>query len=293
MIHEVDAETFAETCLCKESCSLAEVSRLARLLLRDKDTLTFGAFVHVKGGLRLATNRFPDSVRILSRCLAKMFPRDHFLTMQLQRSRAQDPHKDRQNAHFPTLLLNLSPEAPGGTWIEDPQGREAVLCSDGETRLGTTLRGVAYRFSARSHWHGAAATPQERLVLLAWVPAGWTCLGNLEIDRLCRLGFRLPDRASEERCRMSEWSARTMVQRSLEEVVQSVRRWDAGVLQHQVSSCAALHVCMSSDEEVQPSVGELNWELTPRAIICLDSDRDEDTSQNSDVVQCVDPEFMN
>ena len=186
-----------------------------------------------------------------------MFPRDHFLTMQLQRSRAQDPHKDRQNAHFPTLLLNLSPEAPAGTWIEDPQGREAVLCSDGETRLGTTLRGVAYRFSARSHWRGAAATPQERLVLLAWVPAGWTltCLGNLEIDRLCRLGFRLPDRASEERCRMSEWSARTTIQRSLEEVVQAERRWDAGVLRHQVSGCAALHVCMSSDEEVQPSGG--------------------------------------
>ena len=91
MIYEVDAETYAETCLCRESCSLAEVGRLARLLLRDKDTLTFGAFVHVKGGLRLATNRFPDSVRILSRCLAEMFPRDYFLTMQPQRSRARPP----------------------------------------------------------------------------------------------------------------------------------------------------------------------------------------------------------
>ena len=249
--------------------------------------------MHVKGGLRLATDKFPDSVRMLSRCLAKMFPRDYFLTMQLQRSRTQDPHKDRQNAHFPTLLLNLSPEAPGGTWIEDPRGHEPARCSDGKTRRGTTLRGAAYRFSARSHWHGAAAMPQERLVLLAWVPAGWTCLGNLEISRLCRLGFRLPDRASEERCRMSEWSARTTIQRSLEEVVQVEKRWGAGALRHQVNGCSALHVCMSSDEEVQPPGGDLNCELTPRATICLDSDRDEDASQNSDVVQCVESEFKN
>ena len=194
---------------------------------------------------------------------------------------------------FPTLLLNLSPEAPGGTWIEDPRGHEPARCSDGKTRRGTTLRGAAYRFSARSHWHGAAAMPQERLVLLAWVPAGWTCLGNLEISRLCRLGFRLPDRASEERCRMSEWSARTTIQRSLEEVVQVEKRWGAGALRHQVNGCSALHVCMSSDEEVQPPGGDLNCELTPRATICLDSDRDEDASQNSDVVQCVESEFKN
>ena len=75
--------------------------------------------------------------------------------------------------------------------------------------------------------------------------------------------------------------------------MQVEKRWGAGALRHQVSGCAALHVCMSSDEEVQPSGGDLNWELTPRAIICLDSDWDEDASQNSDGVQCVDSEFKN
>ena len=96
--------------------------------------------MHVRGGVRNTTYRYPESSRLFTQVIRDAFPRDFFLTVQLQRTRNQQPHKDRQNAYLPTLLLNLSPGARGGTCIEDPQGHEWVAsCSLGMDTCGMGL----------------------------------------------------------------------------------------------------------------------------------------------------------
>ena len=208
--------------------SVNDARRLAETLLRGRDVLALGAYVHVKGGVRSTTHRYPESTRMLARMVGKVFPRDFFCAMQLQRTHSQGPHKDRQNAHFPTLLLNLSPGALGGTWVEDQRGQEWVRCMD-----GTLRRGSPYRFSGRSLWHMAAPTTEECLVLLAWVPAGWSCVGTSELANLP------PDMAAEERSRLSEWSTKALVQRSLVDVVQPKRHlWGLGPWGSATTACA-------------------------------------------------------
>ena len=98
------------------------VAQVATRLLADQDSVTLGAYVHVKTGVRPATRRIPETVKLLTAYVRQCFPTDPFLALEVKWSREARVHKDSQNSHCATLLCNLSEGSPGGTWIEDAAG---------------------------------------------------------------------------------------------------------------------------------------------------------------------------
>ena len=84
------------------------------------------------------------------------------------------------------------------------------------------------------------------------MPAGWNNLSTIHAQELRVLGFSFPDLASDERSQLSLWSTKAVVQQS---IVASLRLgrdtartpWATGLLQ----SPHQLHICLSSDEEVE------------------------------------------
>ena len=103
--------------------SYQDACDLAQLLLAVCDgPVAFGAYVRVKAGIRVNTHAYPETTRFFAKFLADEFPGDSFLTLQIQLNRYREPHRDHQNSSLPSLICNLSPTSPGGTWVEDPEG---------------------------------------------------------------------------------------------------------------------------------------------------------------------------
>ena len=116
-------------------------------------------------------------------------PGDSFLTLQIQLNRHREPHRDHQNASLPSLICNLSPSSPGGTWVEDPEGSLPLECPDGRTRVGRIITGRRYRLSARDLWHASRPSFEDRLLLLGWTPAGWQHIPSADMAGLLSLGI--------------------------------------------------------------------------------------------------------
>eukprot|EP00439_Symbiodinium_sp_Y106_P062402 s29_g9.t1 len=260
-----------------------EALRVCETLIQDLGSpFSLGAYVRVRGGVRRHTRDFPEATRLLASFLAQEFPGEDFLTLQVERNKPATPHKDLQNSYFPSLLCNLTPGAPGGAWVEDPDGDQLRHCSDGKVRRGRMLRGKRYRLSARVLWHAAEelGPDSNRIVLIGWIPAGWTCISGPDSAYLRCLGFRFPDQDREARCALSEWKDRGLVQQKLvtstmpPSVVRGI--WPSGIL---VGS--SLHHCLSSDEESDAA------QIVSHRTIPVTLSADDSTSETSDEVILV------
>ncbi|CAE7264514.1 unnamed protein product [Symbiodinium sp. CCMP2456] len=157
-------------CGIMERQQIFEVCR--RLLQECEGSFTCGAFVRYKTGIRTQTKGFPETVRLLAAFMRREFPGSNFMAMQVQLNQELQPHKDVKNTALPTLICNLSPGAPGGTWVEHPEGTIRMLCADGLERRGHILSGTAYKLSARQLWHASVPAGCDRMLLIGWVPAG-------------------------------------------------------------------------------------------------------------------------
>ena len=163
------------------------------------------------------------------------------------------PHRDARNAAFPTLIVNLSEGHPGGTWIEDPRGSISMACSEGLTRQGRIITGRRYRISARQLRHSSVKAAQDRLLLLGYVPAGWSHSTQEDRCALQCLNFCAPIQHAEARSAMTLWrGVSSSTQTSLEafgvrssRALGGDRQWEDGRLKHM---CGELHICLSSDE---------------------------------------------
>ena len=217
---------------------------------RDQEgPVTFGAYVRVKAGIRSSTYQYPESTKLLTAFLADEFAEDAFLTIQIQRDVERTPHKDPRNSSHPTLLLNLSPGAPGGTWIESPRGTLALKCGDGIVRTGQVLTGHRYRISASRLWHATVPSTEERILLLGWVPAGWQHLEDTARSTLECLGFAMPLTFQRPPPSLTLWRGSAEVQKRLEDFgirQQTCHQWGHGVLRQDRH---VVHVCLSSDDE--------------------------------------------
>ena len=225
---------------------------MANLLLDyHQGPFASGAFVRVRAGLRVPMRDFPEATKLLAQHLSHEFPGDSFLTLQLQRNRDLGPHKDTKNSALPTLLCNLSPDAPGGTWVEDPTGDVTMACPDGSHRRGKILTGPRYRLSARRLWHATIPDDRDRILLLGWVPAGWRNLSPEDLAGLASLGFTAPAPNQEARGTSSVWRGNSELQKGLEDfgfskLRAAPRRWPSGTLN---SKAQCVHICLSSDDE--------------------------------------------
>ena len=230
-----------------------EVLRVARALLRDQEgPVTFGAYVRVKAGIRSLTYQYPESTKLLTAFLAEEFAGDAFMTIQIQRDVERTPHKDPRNSSHPTLLLNLSQGAPGGTWIESPRGTLALKCMDGIVRKGQVLTGHRYRISASRLWHATVPSTEERILLLGWVPAGWYHLEDAARSTLECLGFAMPQTLEGPPPSLTLWRGSAEVQKRLEDFgirQQTCPQWGHGVLRQDRH---VVHICLSSDDESRP-----------------------------------------
>ena len=249
----MDAERLAAEYLEHGEPGYEEVHRVATLLLDSlQEPFTTGAYVRVKSGVRAATHEYPDVTRLLAQHLAQEFPGDSFLTIQLQRNRCMDPHKDVRNSALPTLLCNLSPDAPGGTWVEDNKGPVPMMCPDGVNRQGRIITGKRYRLSARLLWHASTTDGRDRTLLLGWVPAGWHNLSREDMASLRMLGLVAPNTDDEAKGHLSLWRGAVEVQKGLMDYGFRGRastcrqRWPAGSLR---ASTQPIHVCLSSSDE--------------------------------------------
>ena len=170
------------------------------------------------------------------------------LTIRLQMNEGTVPHKDVQNTYLPSLVCNLSPGAPGGTWVEDSQGTHLKSCSDGEVRRGRIVQGDSYRISARKYWHAAVLEGDARIMLIAWVPAGWKHLVPADVESLKGAGFTFPNELEENRAELSDWKGEGLVQADIRTTLLRCPRhaiWRAGVLRRMPPT----HICLSSSDE--------------------------------------------
>ena len=195
----------------QEACALAQ-----QMLTVCEGPVALGAYVRVKAGIRQNTHAYPETTRFFAKFLADEFPGDSFLTLQIQMNRNREPHRDQQNASLPSLICNLSPHSPGGTWVEDPSGSLPMECPDGKVRLGTVITGRRYRLSTRDLWHASRPSMEDRLLLLGWVPSGWQHIPHTDMAGLLSLGFVAPHFESEQQGQLSRWGPDSQVQRSLE-----------------------------------------------------------------------------
>ncbi|CAE7938823.1 pol, partial [Symbiodinium necroappetens] len=241
----MEAERLAAEYLEHGEPGYEEVYRVATLLLDSlQEPFTTGAYVRVKSGVRAATHDYPEVTRLLAQHLTQEFPGDAFLTIQLQRNRCMDPHKDVRNSALPTLLCNLSPDAPGGTSVP-------MMCPDGVNRLGRIIAGKRYRLSARLLWHASTTDGRDRTLLLGWVPAGWQNLSHEDMASLRILGLAVPNNDDEAKGHLSLWRGAAEIQKGLADygfVARHAtrRQWPAGALK---SSTQTVHVCLSSSDE--------------------------------------------
>ena len=229
-----------------DACGIAQ-----QLLSLHQGPVALGAYVRVKAGIRQYTHSFPETTRFLARFLTDEFPKDCFLTLQVQINRNREPHKDMQNTSLPSLICNLSPSTPGGTWVEDSSGSVVLPCSDGKVRAGKILTGRRYRLSARDLWHATFPTHEDRVLLLGWTPAGWQHISPQDMSGLLSLGFVAPHQEMERQGQLSRWVHESCVQQGLEAfgfrtANKKPNFWNRGRLKY---SATDVIICISSDEE--------------------------------------------
>ncbi|CAE7852531.1 unnamed protein product [Symbiodinium necroappetens] len=224
--------------------TLQDLRQLASSMMELRSSFTFGAYVRVKTGVHSETKDFPQLVSVFTRYIRQQFPDAPFLTFRLQMNEGTSPHKDAQNTYLPSLICNLSPGAPGGTWVEDSRGTHLKSCSDGEVRRGCVIQGESYRISARKYWHAAVLDDDARIVLIGWVPAGWKHLAPADVNWLKGVGFVLPTETAEDRAELSDWRGVGLVQSGICETLLKRSVWKAGMLRQSPPVC----ICLSSDE---------------------------------------------
>ena len=235
----------------EDACGIAQ-----QLLSLYKGPVALGAYVRVKTGIRQHTHSLPETTRFFARFLADEFPGDCFLTLQVQINRNREPHKDVQNTRLPSLICNLSPSTPGGTWVEDSSGTVVLPCSDGRVRAGKILTGKRYRLSARDLWHATFSTYEDRVLLLGFTPAGWQHISSQDMSGLLSLGFVAPHPEAEKQGQLSRWGHEACVQQGLEAfgfrtANKAPRTWDRGCLKY---SSTEVIICISSEEEEEDVV---------------------------------------
>ena len=230
----------------EDACGIAR-----QLLSLHQGPVALGAYVRVKAGIRQHTHSFPETTRFLARFLTDEFPGDSFLTLQVQMNRNREPHKDLQNTSMPSLICNLSPSTPGGTWVEDSSGSVVLPCSDGRVRTGKILTGRRYRLSARDLWHATFPAREDRVLLLGFTPAGWQHIPSQDMSGLLSLGFVAPHPEEERQGQLSRWGHEACVQQGLEAfgfrtASRNTQPWSRGRLKY---STTEVIICISSDEE--------------------------------------------
>ena len=248
-----DLHRWASELLDQDRVTLQDLRQLASSMMELRSSFTFGAYVRVKTGVHSETKDFPQLVSVFTRYIRQQFPDAPFLTFRLQMNEGTSPHKDAQNTYLPSLICNLSPGAPGGTWVEDSRGTHLKSCSDGEVRRGCVIQGESYRISARKYWHAAVLDDDARIVLIGWVPAGWKHLAPADVNWLKGVGFVFPTETAEDRAELSDWRGVGLVQSGIRETLLKRSVWKAGMLRQSPPVC----ICLSSDEdEACPSMSD-------------------------------------
>ena len=105
------------------------------------------------------------------------------------------------------------------------------------------------------------------------------------------MGFVTPDKAAEERSRLSMWGPSVLVPRSLRDSWHaSPGMWPAGLLSLSTHD-SPLHICLSSDEEESdPARTDFMHDTTP----CVDTLGDNlSCERNSAVLICLDSDVEN
>ena len=250
-----DLHRWASELLDQDRLALQDLCPLATSMMELRSSFTFGAYVRVKIGVHSETKDYPQLAAVFTRYIKRCFPDASFLTFRLQMNEGTVPHKDVQNTYLPSLVCNLSPGAPGGTWVEDSRGTHFKNCSDGEVRRGRIVQGDSYRISARKYWHAAVLEGDARIMLIAWVPAGWRHLAPADVASLKGAGFTFPDISDEDRAELSDWRGEGLVQSDIRTaLLRSPGHgiWGAGVLRRM----PPIYICLSSsDEEEEPAQG--------------------------------------
>ena len=193
-------------------------------------SLSFGAYVHVRAGVRALSRVYPTLTRLLTRVLRHHFPGDTFTTLVVNFDVCAAPHRDQQNSWLPSLLLPLTQFVGGGIWVESPTGLETRIFR-GRRVLGAVapLRGPT-RLSARSLLHATEPWQGSRVLLVGFHLAGFRTLQLQDRAYLQQLGFLFPDEEQERRAMLSRWTPHgTQVQQALP---CSAPKWPVGKLRH-------------------------------------------------------------
>ena len=249
-----DLHRWASELLDQDRLALQDLRPLVNSMMGLRSSFTFGAYVRVKTGVHSETKDYPQLAGVFTQYLKRRFPDAPFLTIRLQMNEGTVPHKDVQNTYLPSLVCNLSPGAPGGTWVEDSRGTHLKSCSDGEVRRGRIVQGDSYRISARKYWHAAVLEGDARIMLIAWVPAGWKHLVSADVESLKGAGFTFPNELEEDRAELSDWRGEGLVQSDIRTTLLRCPRhaiWRAGVLRRMPPT----HICLSSSDEEESAQG--------------------------------------
>ncbi|CAE7736195.1 pol [Symbiodinium necroappetens] len=139
--------------------------------------VALGAFVRVKAGVRVLSRTYPETTKLLTAFLASEFPGDFFLAIQVQVDVDKPPHKDVRNTSMPTLLVNLSKGASGGTWVEAPNGDEVVRCPGWNKLSAEDIVPGDYRKASESMAFTQATVMEQAEAMWQATPLTWTYVG--------------------------------------------------------------------------------------------------------------------
>ena len=111
-------------------------------------------------------------------------------------------------------------------------------------RRGRIVQGDSYRISARKYWHAAVLEGDARIMLIAWVPAGWRHLVPADVASLKGAGFTFPNSSDEDRAELSDWRGEGLVQSDIRTALlrgPGHAIWGTGVLRRM----PPIHICLS------------------------------------------------
>ena len=184
------------------------------LCLQYGAELRLGLYVRVGCGLHEFTRQLRNHTELFTALLRERFPQSPFLTIALLHDPNFGIHQDIQNAWLPNLVVELRASHGGGTWVENEEGTVALEDSNGSLRWGSILTG-AYKLSARALPHCSIRGTSPRTVLVGWTSAGWKAASPQLLRELQEMGFVPPTQAQCDRARLSRWSGKRTVQKTL------------------------------------------------------------------------------
>ena len=113
--------------------SRSEVFPFSQMIFRELGTdVSFGAVVHVRNGARKITQTHPETTRVLAHFMAQEFPGDVFLSLNLARDKAMQPHRDSQATPISPVCC--------ATWLMEPLGARGLRTPQARC-LGSVLTG--------------------------------------------------------------------------------------------------------------------------------------------------------